>query len=115
MENAFSDRRKHKRHAVSDDAIAACNTKIGRIINISEGGMAANFFTDEPFSEEDKATILCRTKNLLIENMPIRLVRKNDKPFSPMSGFQIQPVGVKFNYSNTAQQDQIKEYISGLS
>jgi hypothetical protein len=115
LENASSDRRKHKRYTVPDDAISVCNTKIGRVLNISEGGMAVNFITAEPFSEGNMVTIICGTKSLLIQNLPIRLVRKNDKPFSFMSTFQIQTVGIKFNYSNTAQHDQIKQYISGLS
>ena len=99
---------------MTDDAIATSNTKVGRIINISEGGMAVNYISEGSFSEENKATILCKTKSLFIKDLPIRLVHKNDKPLSPMSTFKIQTVGIKFNYSNAAQHDQIKEYISGL-
>ncbi len=115
MENASPDRRKHKRYAASNDAIAICDMKNGRIINISEGGMAVNFIFDKPFSEETKVTILSRTKNILIEDIPVRFVRKKDKPHSFTGGFQVQTIGVRFNCLNGAQQDQVNAYVSRLS
>ncbi len=115
MDNSSLYKRKHKRYMVTDDAIAVIKKKVGRITDISEGGMAVNYINDEPFSEEDKATILNRTKSLLINGLPIRLVRENDKPFLPMSGLQIQTVGVKFYNTNANQQEQIKRYVSMLS
>ncbi len=115
MDSASPDRREHKRYAVPDDAVSMCNGKVGRIINISDGGMAVNFILDEPFSEESEATILCRTNNLYIKDSAIEIVRKSDRPFASMGTFRIQTIGVKFNFSNIAQRDQIKEYVSRLS
>jgi hypothetical protein len=43
METTFEEQREYKRHAQPDDAVAVCNTKIGRVINISEGGMEVNW------------------------------------------------------------------------
>ena len=108
------EHRKHKRYAVTDDAIAATSTKIGRIINISEGGMAVNWICDEPLSGDNKVTILCRTEDLFIKDLPIRMIR-NDNKFMPVSTFQIQSMGVKFNFSNTDQHNQVKQYISRLA
>jgi len=115
LKNASLDHRKHKRYAVTDDAIAASNRKIGRIINISEGGMAVNWISVEPFLCDNKVTILCRTENLFIKDLLIRMVRNNNKPFGFMSTFQIRSMGVEFNYSNTEQHNQVKQYISRLA
>ncbi len=115
MESAPPDRRKLKRYTASYDAISTCNRKVGRIINISEGGMAVNFIFDKPFSEETKVTILSRTKNILIEDIPVKLVHKIGRQRSFTSTFQLQTVGIRFNYLNGAQQEQIKEYIFQLS
>ncbi len=115
MENASSDRREHKRYAVADDAICMFNEKVGRIINISEGGMAVNFLLDEPFSEENAVTILCRSKDLFINNIPAKLVHEKDRQRLSMGKFDAQTVGVKFKHLRGAQNDQIKEYVSRLS
>ncbi len=115
MENAFSERRRHERFLATDDAIAVYNKKIGRIVDISEGGMAVNFIShDEPFSEEGKAIVLCRAKELLIENLQLKVVRKNETPFSQRSRFQIRTVGVEFTYPYAGQRDLIHQYILGL-
>ncbi len=115
MENASPDRRKHKRQAVPNDAIAVCNEKVCRILNISEGGMAVNCINEKPFSEEEKATILCGTKNLFIKDLPVGLVQTTSQPPSTISPIQVQTVRVKFNYLNGAHNDQIKQYIFRLS
>ncbi len=115
MESASPDRRKHKRYTVPDDAISTCNRKVGRIINISEGGMAVNFIFDEPFSEENNVSILSRTDNLFIKDIPVKLVHKMDGQHSFTGTFQLQTVGARFNYLDGAQQEQIKEYIFQLS
>ncbi len=114
MENTISDQREHKRHTAPEGAIAACHKIVCRIIDISEGGMALHCISKEPFSEEEKPMILCRTKGLFIKDLPIKLVRKTIQSPMPSSTFQMQTVGVSFNYKNTAQRDQIKAYISEL-
>ncbi len=115
MENSISDQREHKRYAAPDGAIAACHNTVCRITDISEGGMALNCIGKEPFSEEEKPTILCRTKGFFIEDLPIRLVRKTNEALMPSSTFQIETVGVRFDYKSAAQRNQIRAYISGLS
>ena len=80
-----------------------------------EGGMAVNWISVEPLSGENKVTILFRTENLFIKNLPIRMVRNNNKPFGFTSTFQIRSMGVEFNYSNTDQHNQVKQYISRLA
>ncbi len=77
--------------------------------------MAVNFIFDEPFSEESRITILCRTENLFIKDIPVRLVHKKDRIRLFTGPFQLQTVGVMFNYLDGAQQEQIKAYIVRLS
>ncbi len=114
MEGASSDQRKHKRYAATDDAIAVTNTKIGQILNISEGGMAIDYISDEPFTDDNKITILCRRRKLYIKDLAIKIVRKSNMSFGLMGTFRIQTIGVKFNFSDIAQRDQVKEYLSRL-
>ena len=115
MGNQFVDQRKHKRYAATDKAIAICNTKVGRIIDISRGGMAVIFTSNDSFSGEDRTTIFSKYKNLLIEEIPMIFVREIDTQSTPTSPFQIRTVGIQFNYSNSEQQDQIKQYLTGLT
>ncbi len=116
MEQAFVDRRKHERYVVKDDAIALFNKKIGRIVNISEGGMAVNFLShDKPFSERGATTIFCRMKALLIEDLQMKVVRTTHKPFSPNSRVKIRTIGVEFDYSMESEHEKIMRYITGMA
>ncbi len=115
MKDPSFEQRKHRRYAATDVAVAATKTKMGHIINISKGGMTIDYISDELFSDENKVTILCGRKNLYIKDLPIKIVRKSNRPFAPMGTFRIQTIGVKFNFSNTAQRDQVKQYLSRLS
>ena len=124
MENKFSDRRKHKRFTVDNKVFVLWHNKAAQAIDISEGGMAihvTDFIVDqivdspEPLSDDWKTTFLCETTETIITELPVKLVRKEEKEFSRFAVIATQTVGVKFNNPNANQQKQIRQHISGLS
>jgi hypothetical protein len=72
METTFKEQRKYKRYAQPDDAVAVFNTNIGRVINISEGGMEVNWLGDTSFPDDGTVTILSNSKDIVINDLPVR-------------------------------------------
>ena len=116
MENNFLEKRKHKRYFATDDVIIVCHNHIGRVINISESGIAIKFIDcTEDSTNEFKGDFLCNTTNPDIEKLPLELVRKEDDKLSPFGGFVTKTLGFTFKKLNAIQQKQVINYISGLS
>ncbi len=114
MENTFLNKRKHKRISVPDDTVVACNSEIGRMTDISQGGMGVNFILDEPFKSSRVVTLISRSQNLHIKNLPICVVHKTEVPFTRVNWYNVQPVGLKFDFANDEQKAQVTKYISTL-
>jgi len=75
LENRFLNKRKHKRTTVTDDTIVACDSKIGRMTDISQGGMGVNFILDKPFKDGRVVTLISRSKNLYIKELiPLKII-----------------------------------------
>ncbi len=115
MENIFLNRRKHKRISVPDDTVVACNSEIGRMTNISQGGMGVNFILDKPFNGGSVVTLISRSNNLHIKELPVCVIHKTEVPFTRMSWYKVQPVGLKFDFANAEQKAKVRKYISTLS
>ena len=113
MGSTFEEQRKYKRYAQPDDAVAVCNTKIGRVISISEGGMAVNWLGDTSFPDEGTVTILSNSKDILINDLPVRFLSARNEQ-SSNKAIKMKRTVVSFNFANTKQHRQIKEYIAGL-
>jgi hypothetical protein len=114
METTFKEQRKYKRYTQPDDAVAVCNTKIGRVINISEGGMAVNWLGDTSFPDTGTVTILSNSKALFINDLPARFLSARNEQSSNRA-IKMKRTGVSFNFANPKQHRQIKEYIAGLA
>ncbi len=114
MENTFLDKRKHRRISVPDDTVVACNSEIGRMTDISQGGMGVNFILDEPFKGSRMVTLISRTNNLHIKNLPICVVHKTEVQFTRVNWYKVQSVGLKFDFANVEQKAQVRKYISTL-
>ena len=112
----FIERRKHKRYAGAEDAIVRFSSRIGRIINISEGGMAIHLIDIlESLPDELEATIFCSTTNTKIKGLALKIVRENETIFPKFAGFATRIIGVTFTNPNAIQQEQIRQHISRLS
>jgi len=115
LENTFQNKRKHKRTAVTDDTVVACDSKIGRMTDISQGGMGVNFILDKPFRDARVATLISRSNNLHIKDLPVRLIHKTEVPFTRIGRYQAHPVGLKFEFADAEQKAQVRKYIATLS
>lgn len=113
MDNSFVEKRKLKRYNVTDFVVAAFSNRLGRLMNISENGLAVQLMDDtdlESLPEEFKTSLLIVAKGFLVEDLPLKLVRKETMPSSYLS-----TIAAKFDTSDTIQLGKIKEYIAGLS
>ena len=106
------EKRKYKRYNVTDFIVAMCSNKLGRVVNISENSIAIRLYGEDLTSLPEACTtsLLTVAKGFLIEGLPLKIVRKEGIPNTP-----IGTVAAKFNTSEVAQLGIIKQYISGLS
>jgi len=89
LENTFQNKRKHKRMAVPDDTIVACDSKIGRMTDISQGGMGVNFILDKPFKDGRVVTLISRSSNLHIKDLLVRVIHKTEVSFARIGRCQV--------------------------
>ena len=117
MDNSSVEKRKCKRYNVTDIVVTVDATRLGRVINISESGLAIKLIdTDfESLPKECKTSLLTRARGFLVKELPLKLIRKEVMPSSPSKKAKIQTVGAKFNISDAIQLCKIKQYIFGLS
>jgi len=118
MDNPSTEKRKCKRYNVTDIIVTVHAARLGRVINISESGLAIKLIdTDfESLPEECKTSLLTRARGFLVKELPLKLIRKKEvMPFLPDNSAKIQTVGAKFNISDAIQLCKIKQYIFGLS
>ena len=117
MDNSSVEKRKCKRYNVTDIVVTVDATRLGRVINISESGLAIKLIdTDfKSLPEECKTSLLTRARGFLVKELPLKLIRKEVMPSSPSKNAKIQTVGAKFNISDAIQLCKIKQYIFRLS
>ena len=106
------EKRKSKRYEVRDFVLATCGPKLGHVINISEKGLAFKLMdTDvDSLPETCKTSLLTKTKGFLVEELSLKLVRKEVMSSSPTS-----TIAAKFETSDVIQLCKIKQYIFGLT
>jgi len=71
------ERRRHQRFEVKDLAIAVPNNvlpQVGRIINISKGGMAVRYLDQENWTNEAYTVDILINSSFLMNNIPIQNV-----------------------------------------
>lgn len=113
--DSISDKRKHKRYAISDDTVVLCNATIGSVIDISEGGLAIKYFKPKGLSEEANALVFSGEKDFLVSELPLKMVRSGEVEFSSLTNVHTQTVGVKFNNPDAIQKDQIRQFIAAIA
>ncbi|MBC8317055.1 MAG: PilZ domain-containing protein [Desulfobulbaceae bacterium] len=117
MANSSAEKRKCKRYNVPDFMVAIYDNRLGRVINISESGLAIKLIDSdfESLPEAGKTSLLTRTRGFLIEGLPLKLVRKEVLSSTPRNSKKLQTIGVKFNISDAIQLCKIKQYLFLLS
>nr|MBF0221666.1 PilZ domain-containing protein [Desulfobulbaceae bacterium] len=116
MKNEFVDKRKHKRHIVPEDVIAVYQDRVGRVIDISEGGMRIKLIdSSESIAGESIATFYCSITNTKIKAFSLKLIREENINYSRFASLSTKTVGAEFKNPNDSHLDQIRRYISELS
>lgn len=115
IDDAMPDKRKHKRYPINDDTVVLCNSSIGSVVDISEGGLAIKYFKPKPLSDEAMALVFSGEKDFLVSELPVKVVRREKVRFSSLTNVQTQTVGVKFNNPDAIQRDQIMQFIAALT
>ena len=116
MDNSFKEKRNFKRYNVTDFVIVTFADKQGRLMDISENGLAFKLLAVtvmdkdlKSLPKKCKSSLLKVGKGFLIENLPLKLIRK-EIVHSPY----ISTVAAIFDNPDANQLCKIKEYISGL-
>lgn len=115
MGDFMPDKRKHRRYPISDDTVILCSATIGSVIDISEGGLAIKYFKPKSLSEEANALVFSGEKDFLVSELPLKIVRREEVQFSPLTNVHTQTVGVEFNNPDASQKDQIRQFIAALA
>jgi hypothetical protein len=117
MENSSLEKRKCKRYNLTDFVVAVSTTRLGRVINISASGIAIKLI-DADFKslpEECKISLLTRAKGFLVEELPLKIVRKELIPASSRNSEKIQTIGAKFNIADAIKRCKVKQFLFELS
>lgn len=116
MKNEFIDKRKHKRYLVPEDVVAICQDRVGRVVDISEGGLRIKLIdSSEPITGKSIATFYCSTTNTKIKEFSFTLIREENINFSRFGSLSTQTIGAAFDNTNSIHMNQIRHYISELA
>ena len=118
-----NERRRHQRFQVKDLAIAVTNkptSQIGRIVNISKGGMAVRYVDHNDWLENADAVDILINSNFFMTNIPIHNVSdfqvKNQVSFSIINERQCcLQFGSLSQEHEVRLNEFIKRYTSGNS
>ena len=110
-----TERRMDHRFQVKDLAIAVSNKpapQVGRIVNISKGGMAIRYLDQDDWSGNAESIDILVDSSFLITNIPVQNVSdfmvENHDPFIVMSERQCC---FKFGLLTLEQEDRLNEFI----
>ncbi|KPJ99921.1 MAG: hypothetical protein AMJ60_03385 [Desulfobacterales bacterium SG8_35] len=110
-----SERRQHERFLVKDLAIAVPNkpaSQVGRIVNISKGGMAVRYLDQSDWLENAEAIDILVNSNFFMTNIPIENV--NDFKVENQVSFSIideRQCCLKFGSLSPDQESLLDEFI----
>jgi len=112
MENFMLEQRKHDRSQVPDGTRALACGKIGKVIDISRGGLSLivldGAITD--MTGEFSLDILCKEKRIDARQIPGKIVWNKDISFSAISGMVYKKIGVQFGKLSPAQHEQLLSF-----
>ena len=115
-----SDRRKDTRFSVTDDAYAVLGpnfTKVGRIQDLSMGGLAFNYLTDEENESEDPSVeIFLRKGQFHISEIPCKIVYSTNRaaPENTLLSNQMpirKRCGVKFSRLTEDHEKKLEDFL----
>jgi hypothetical protein len=113
------ERRKHKRYQVDNGALVLVGwyyEKVGRIIDISKGGLAFRYMPHEKEEDESDLAIVLAETNFYLDEMPNRTISDfelaDEIPAAPTTH---RRRGVQFVDATDRQKAQIEFFINNYT
>ncbi|MBA3014117.1 MAG: response regulator [Proteobacteria bacterium] len=114
-DEAAVERRKHYRYAIKDNSVFVCDGQIGHVVDISDNGLAITYMDHQPTSKKWKAMLLNKVNKVSIPDLQFKIARVGKVGVSQPMGVTTQTIGAIFYNPDSSQQDQIRQFIHGLS
>jgi hypothetical protein len=111
MENEYEEKRQYPRYSVTADSLVLWHKCAGRVLDISEGGMAIDIIeSPESLPEKWETIFHCPTTDTRIDGLRLQLVRQESAKTSDF-GIITQTVGAKYNNPTGVQRAQIRQHL----
>lgn len=111
-EKQIVERRKHKRFRVQDETLAVVGHKIGRIIDMSMGGLAFSYIAGREEGDESyQLSILLSEDSFNLTKVPFKTVWDVEALDVPYSSLAMRRCGVEFGDLTERQISQIEYFV----
>ncbi len=115
MKMILQDRRKHQRFSVEDGALAVLKPfpiKLGRILDISKGGLEIRYFEDEEWPNSFSAiSIMMATEKVCLDDIPIRTIEDDEIDVAYIGSIEKRRRTMQFGELTDEQQQQLELFI----
>lgn len=109
-----TERRRHKRFRVKDEALVFMGRDTGTILDISQGGLSVHYAALESKSAIPQSLdIFFLQSRFYLPNLPVSLVAEAPVlPNSVFSSFQVKHLRMKFGLLSGEQQARLDDFIA---
>lgn len=104
------EQRKHERFKAPEGTIALACGRMGKVIDISKGGLSLMFFdgTITNIPRELSFDIFCTEKRINARQIPGKIAWEKEVSFSALSKIIYKIIGVQFTNLSPTQHDLLK-------
>ena len=106
------EQRKHKRFQAPDGTRALACGKIGKVVDISSGGLSLIVLDGAitAMTGEFCLDLLCNERRIDARQIPGKIIWNKDISFSAISGMIYKKVGVQFGKLSQTQRRQLRSF-----
>ncbi len=108
------DQRIHKRYTVFDGPILLDSSHIGKIENISDGGLLCLCLLSEEHQKADNLSISCPSNDFHMENIPFNTIRTMVKR-DTFGHLCYRQCGIKFGELNPGQWRMLQYFMENYT
>lgn len=110
-----SERRRHKRFIVKDDALVFLGKETGAILDISKGGLSVRYtvLEKDPSPLPPHLDIFFARSGFYLPCLPVFLVSETQtRPNSIFSSLRVKRLSMKFGPLSSDQQARLEDFIT---